>query len=463
GLHRHGLTAPLLGRGPELARLLDLVGPARPGTPAVGGALVLAPPGTGKTRLVTELAGLLGAAGRPCWTVRVGLAPGRGYDVLADLLAAAGLDREDPAPGRGGELVRALLAGDRLDAAPADLYAAWTSLLDAVAPDAVWVVEDLHLAGPDLRAFLHHALAHPSGTAGTPGTPGAAGTAGRRVVLTARPGPLGPDALAGSPHVAVLALEPLSADAARDLVEAFLGAGVLPERLLGAVVAASGGNPLFVEELVRSWIQTGLLHRADDGTWAFTGDAAGAPALPMTVQAIYQGQLDVLPEPVRAVVEHGSVPGTTFPVAALAALGVPDADQPLGELTRVGLLVGPHEHAVGTDSYTYRHALLRDTAYGSLGRHRRAELHARFARWIRALPGPLGTELAGTHLALAHEVLPATRAGLDDGTTVADLAREAASLLADAADAAMVSAPQRAASLLTDALALPAGTGAERL
>ncbi|WP_225753505.1 adenylate/guanylate cyclase domain-containing protein [Actinotalea sp. Marseille-Q4924] len=478
GLRRHGLTAPLLGREDEMARLLDLLEPAG-GDPAgdARAALVLAPPGTGKTRLVTELAERLQAQGRPCWTVRVGLAPGRGYDVVADLLLAAwtasratggadhpddaarvadaftaALTEEDPAHARRvAELVRAVVDGDPLDATPAELYEAWTSALDAAAPHAVWVVEDLHLAGADLKAFLHHALEHP-----------AVGSR-RRVVLTARPGPLGADALAGSPHVAVLALEPLAAQAARELVVAYLGPGVLPEGLLDAVVVASGGNPLFVEELVRSWIQTGLLRRTDPGGWRFTGDAAGAPALPTTVQAIYQGQLDALPDPVRAVVEHGSVPGTTFPVGALPALGVADATRPLDELTRVGLLVGPHEHAVGAASYTYRHALLRDTAYGSIGRHRRAELHVRFARWIQGLPTALGTELAGTHLALAHDVLPATSAGLDDGTTAVDLARDAAALLASAAAASMVSAPQRAASLLAHALALPAGTGAERL
>jgi class 3 adenylate cyclase/tetratricopeptide (TPR) repeat protein len=470
GLPRHGLAAPLLGREPDLRWLLDVVGPSGDDAAAPRGALVVAPPGTGKTRLVTALTDRLRGTGRPCWTVRVGFAPGRGYDVVAGLLAAAWPDGaaasrsraqrvatalvgHGEAPDRAqrtAALAAAVAAGEPLDAPPADLYEAWTAALDAAAPDAVWVVEDLHLAGADLRAFLHHALERPRAP-------------GRRVVLTARPGPVAPDALAGTTRLAVLPLEPLAARAAQDLVEAYLGRGVLPERLLGAVVAASGGNPLFVEELVRSWIQTGLLRRTTGSGWSFTGDADDVPVLPTTVQAIYQGQLDALPEAVRAVVERGSVPGTTFPVGALPALGVPDATRPLDELTHVGLLVGPHEHAVGEASYTYRHALLRDTAYGSIGRHRRAELHARFARWIQGLPSPLGTELAGTHLALAHDVLPATSAGLDDGTTAADLAREAAALLATAAESAMVAAPQRAAALLSHALGLPAGSGAERL
>lgn len=533
-LERHGLTAPLLGRDVELGRLVEVVGagttagaaapspvealgsaaalgrvaapgrapaPGDAGASAGGGttaevgrvpeprraALVVAPPGTGKTRLVAELAARLHAAGRACWVARVGLAPGRGYDVVADLLASAwpGLPAadgseatrrgevlaeavraalvargEDPARARRtAALAGAVVGGGPLDAEPADLYAAWTTALDLADPDAVWVVEDLHLAGADLRAFLHHALEHPADRAG--GRTGAGGA--RAVVLTARPGAVAPDALAGSPHVVVLPLEPLPAAAARDLVEALLGVGTLPPRLLDAVVAASGGNPLFVEELVRSWIQTGLLARADDGRWRFTGDETGTPVLPTTVQAIYQGQLDALPDAVRAVVERGSVPGTTFPVGALPALGVPDPTRPLDELTGTGLLVGPHEHAVGAASYTYRHALLRDTAYGSIGRHRRAELHVRFARWIEGLGTPLAVELAGRHLAVAHDVLPATSDGLEDGTTAADLARAAAGLLAQAADAALVSAPQRAAALLSHALALPAGTGAERL
>ena len=495
GLGDHGMHAPLLGRAAELAELADALAAARTETGAV--VALVAPPGVGKSRLVEELLAGPDGAGTAPRRVLLGDEPHRGYPAVASLLTDAGLAGGDD-DASTAEVVRRLrtlgyadehaavtarhvadlLAGRPLTAQPDDLWAAWTAVLDtADGALPVWVVEDVHLAGPDLQAFLRHAVTHPP-------------AGGRLLLLTGRP-TVGLDAaladLDGSPSWrGVRHLTPLDPPTTRDLLEHLLGRGVLPEEATDGVVAASGGNPLFVEELLRSWIQTGVLRPepgpadaapptggarpaddepegAADGrrTWRFLRDAV--PAVPSTVHAIYQGQLDALPGGSRTVVERGSVPGITFPEDALPALGVAEPDPPLGDLTRTGLLVGPHDHAVGRRAYTYRHALLRDTAYGSLSRRDRAELHARFARWLQADPGPALPELVGTHLALAVEVLPATATGLADGTSTTVLAEEAGRALEEAAAGHLVSSPQRSAALLARALALPGGTGAERL
>jgi hypothetical protein len=135
----------------------------------------------------------------------------------------------------------------------------------------VWIIEDVHFAAPDLRAVLVHALREPH-------------RRNRLVVLTARPairdgGDDDPFTAAG---VDILDLEPLSGEATAALIESLTGPGVLPAEVAAGVAAASGGNPLFVEELLRSWLQSGVLRRDPGGTWLFTGDgerpAAGRPA-----------------------------------------------------------------------------------------------------------------------------------------------------------------------------------------
>lgn len=457
GLSMHGLRAPMLGRERELAWLTEVVGQALAGQ-GPGAVAVVAPPGVGKSRLLEELCASESENGNRSSWVRLGDETERGYQAVARLLEGAGLGGEalealearlattlpTAAEARAAaRLTARLLAAGTLDAEPVDLYTAWTAALDAVpAGLALWVIEDFHLAGPDLRAFVRYALDHAA-----PGR--------RMLLLSARPTAglaLGMADLSG---ISVLHLEPLKADATRLLVAELVGDTVVPGVHVDGIVDASGGNPLFVEELLRSWIQTGVLRAGPDG-WVAAG--TGTPRLPSTVHGIYQGQLDALAPPTRTVVERGSVPGTTFPSDALPALGVAEPGVELRMLTHDGLLVGPHEHPVSREAYTYRHALLRDTAYGSLSRGDRAELHVRFARWIEALGegGPRGAaELIGTHLAQAVDVVPAMAAGLADGTTTAALARQAATRLEQAANEHMVSSPQRAAALLERALTLP--------
>ena len=461
GLSMHGLRAPLLGREEESAALDALLDGAAAAARAL---LVVAPPGAGKSRLVEDFCDRARAAGHVSRVVRLGEEPDRGYACVARLLSAAGrgawadgdvpsgvvdaLVRRGYDRAHAGVLaghVAALLSGRPLTGEPVDLYAAWTAVLDAgEGPTPIWVIEDLHLAGPDLLAFVAFAVQQPRAE-------------GRLVLLTARPSSGLPTA-GELPGVGVLHLEPLTPEATSALVTALVG-DRLPARAVEAVVAASGGNPLFTEELLRSWIRAGVLGRDEAGHWILTGGADPSP--PSTVQAIYQGQLDALQEGSRAVVERGSIPGVTFPSGALPVLGVQDPDRPLHDLTDVGLLAGPHPSPFGERAYTYRHSLLRDTAYGSLARRERASLHVGFARWLEA--GGAGPEVVGTHLATAVDLLPSTVSGPDDGTSAAALAEEAARCLERAAGSHLLASPQRAAVLLRRAMDLPGGTGADRL
>ena len=191
--------------------------------------------------------------------------------------------------------------------------------------------------------------------------------------------------------------------------------------VVDAIAVRSGGNPLFVEELLRAWVSTGLLEQ-DGQDWTIRGPVAGIE-LPATVQGIYAAQLDDLPAPARLIVRRASVAGRQFPVAVLGPLGAADPGG-LEALVRRGIAQGPVSDRVLGDSYLFRHALLRDVGYASLSRAERARLHVRMARWLEGLgeerPGEVA-EVAGRHYAAALDAAPVLSPDVGDG-----LARPAA-------------------------------------
>ncbi len=453
-----GLTAPTIGRDDEIAELLEsLSAPARP----AAGWLVNAPPGAGKTRLLDELGARALAAGHPVWRSDVGDGLDRGFAVIARLVRAA-LDQSE---GRGTTPERllerlhgrgltgrraevavdhtvALLEGSAMDAEPHDRYASWIAVLDALGPTdrrVLWLIEDVHDCIADVRDFLSMALRAPSAV-------------NRLVIATCRPSLIagaGPDPLPGAQ---LLQLAPLDPARVRELIDALVGPGVVPDSVAGAVAASARGNPLFVEELLRTWVQAHVLRRAGDGHWHLT-DGQNM-TLPSTVHGVYQGQLDELSDEARSVATSGSIPGRSFPAGALPVLGIDQPGGGLGELGSLGLLFGPHDGFGSPDAYTYRHALLRDVAYVTLPRKVRAQLHLRFARWMAASAESAQVdELVGTHLAAAHASLPAF-VGDRDGIDRDDVAEEAARRLTQAAETRLAGEPHRAAELLNQALGL---------
>ena len=423
-----GLRAPLLGRDVELSSLTDalhqLDGAARL-------VVVVAPPGTGKTRLVDELeravpadVAVTRARARPD-----ALAP---FEPVRQLVAAA-------AEQSGGEALMSSLAaalGDERAAAVAEelelllgearpaatargaddraaTFDAWLDGLDALAraERELWVVEDVHWAGGDTLAFLRHAGAR-------------AGTS-RLVVATARPAlleRLDPDG------ASVMELPPLSAPDTAGLVCALVG-DALPDSLVDSIAERADGNPLFVEELLRTWIAVGLLVQ-EGSSWRLTASPGEVP-LPATVQAIYAAQIDDLPPDGRELARRAAVAGRRFPVAALLPLGVPEPTRALEPLLRRSLVSGPERDPVFGDTFRYRHALLRDAGYASLARAERARLHARLAGWLEASSAE--PELVGRHYASAAESAPALASEVDAGLSVADASRLAGDWLERAA------------------------------
>ncbi|MFL5964053.1 MAG: AAA family ATPase [Gaiellaceae bacterium] len=195
----------------------------------------------------------------------------------------------------------------------------------------------------------------------------------RPELLDERPGWAG-----GKLNATTTLLEPLSDDAAVALVEE-LG-GDLEESVRARVLAAAGGNPLFVEEMVS-------LARED-------GDVRA----PSTVQALLQARLDRLPPAQRSVIERGAVEGEIFHRLSVTELSGEPIDGELVGLVRKELIRRERGTITDDDAYRFRHLLIRDAAYDALPKETRADLHERFARWLERRGGLVELdEILGHH------------------------------------------------------------------
>lgn len=167
-----------------------------------------------------------------------------------------------------------------------------------------------------------------------------------------------------------------------------------PEEL-ETVVERSGGNPLYVEELTRLWLSRGPGRRRSD--------------LPLTLEQSLLARLDQLPS-AKAVVQIASVIGRRFDFGLLLTLLAWRPEELKHELSRLvetGMLFARGE--VPQATYTFKHALIQDAAYGSLLRRTQEEIHAAVAEALRARGGA-APELLAHHYAAARKVRQAVAA-----------------------------------------------------
>ena len=285
--------------------------------------------------ILQEHLGLRDEASRDEILARLGergvLALALGYDVTADLHPLAARDR---------------------------FRDAWVSLLtDAAARSpVVLLVEDVHWAEHALLELLERTVRDVRGPL--------------LVVATSRPdeGWSG-----GRRNVTHVQLGPLHADAAAELV------ADLPEPVRDLLVRRAEGNPFFVEELVESLIDRGVLTRAN-GHW----NATAVPeriATPDSVRGVLAARIDLLPAREKSALQAAAVIGRAFWEGPVRELIASDADFALLEERdfirprRESRLEGEREHSI-------KHALTREVAYAGIPKARRAHLHAAFADWI---------------------------------------------------------------------------------
>ena len=376
-----GLSAAFVGRDEELGRLQagyeQVVAERSPRL-----ELILGDPGVGKTRLVRELWQWL-AAREPQPLQRTGRCLSYGqiaYWALGEILKEhlglldsdgpeAALDRLQEREILGLALgldvaggLHPLVARDRFQ----DAWAALLEELSAERPVAL-LVEDLHWAEEPLLDVLEHLLKTVRGPL--------------LVIATARPE--FQEQRPGFKATETIALDPLPADASEQLLAGLLGADP-PADLLPAIAPAEG-NPFFVEEVLASLLDRGLLERRNGG-WVLH-EHAGGLGVPDTVQAVVAARIDLLDAADKAALQAASLIGRIFwsgPVYELLEGLEPD----LHVLEERDFIRRRHGSAVeGEREYAIKHAVTREVAYASIPKAKRARLHAAFAAWLERFGG----------------------------------------------------------------------------
>src|SRR5437588_2499473 len=383
-------------------------------------ALISGPAGIGKSRLVREFLNMASAR-HPETTILQGRCPSTGdgltYWALSELLRReCQISLDEPAASAGDRLRQkveaalqrvaadqgtidhtvfalALTAGITIPGNPLDtlrpaavdweLQLAWPRFIDACATagPVILVLEDLHWAGDRLIAVVERLLARSTGPL--------------LLVTAARPElrKTHPEFGEGREAIAVFALRALSEQQSTTLLDEILEGSALPETLRRDLVATADGNPLFLEEIIRRLIDGGMLVRDGSG-WRVAGTLP--TALPDTVTAVLGARIDALPPAQKRALQEAAVIGRVFWETPLRlATADPDVTSSLLALEAKGLVsVHPTSSIAGQLEFIFKHALVRDVAYASLPRIRRARAHAEAARWLEQIDGDGSEELA---------------------------------------------------------------------
>jgi class 3 adenylate cyclase/tetratricopeptide (TPR) repeat protein len=198
-----------------------------------------------------------------------------------------------------------------------------------------------------------------------------------------------------------LRLDPLPPVSAEEFLHALLGDDPSLEPLTHLLIARTEGNPFFLEESVRTLVETGVLV-GEPGAYRLA-QAIPTVQVPATVQAVLAARIDRLPPEDKRLLQTAAVIGTEVPLPLLRAIA---------ELTEEGLQWGlAHLQAAEflyatrlfpEPEYTFTHALIHEVAYGSLLLERRRVLHARIVEALEALAGDRVAEQVER---LAHHAL----------------------------------------------------------
>ena len=182
-----------------------------------------------------------------------------------------------------------------------------------------------------------------------------------------------------------LALSPLSSDDGDTLVSSFLAISELPPRLGRMIVEKTDGNPFFLEEVVRTLIDSGAVVRDQSGARWRSVTEVEEIASPENVQTLITSRFDRLESEVRSTLQMASVIGRSFDYKVLKLVSdtASQLDRQLSTLQRVELIW--EAARVPEVEYMFRHELTREAAYNSILRRRSRQFHRRVGEAIEEL------------------------------------------------------------------------------
>jgi class 3 adenylate cyclase/tetratricopeptide (TPR) repeat protein len=391
-----GLTR-FVGRDTELEQLRAALERARAGRGQV--VAIVGEPGVGKSRLVWELVHSHRTDG---WLVlessSVSYGKATTWLPVIDLMKAYfSLEDRDDARRAREKLTGKLLT---LDEGLRPALPALQSLLEVPVEDAAWlrmtaeqqrprildavrrlllresqeqplllVLEDLHWIDSETQALVESLVESvPS----------------HRVLLLVNYRPEYRHGWGGKTYYGQIRLDPLPPETAETLLDALLGedAGLAPLRSL--LIERAQGNPFFLEESVRSLVETGML-AGERGAYRLA-QAAHVVQMPATVQAILAARIDRLPPGDKGLLQAASVVGKDVPLPLLQAIAGLAEGELAAALERLQSAEFLYEARLFPEvEYTFKHALTHEVAYASLLHERRRALHRQTVEAIERL------------------------------------------------------------------------------
>ncbi len=422
-----------VGRERELAELHDRLSRVEKGHGQIVG--IVGEPGVGKSRLCYEVSRL------PCthgWLILENSPVAYGKDIpyfpIVDLLTTYfQLDASDEPQTIHDKITTKL---QTLDEGLRSIVPPLLALLDQAVDDPPWqalepserrqltldalkrllvresqirpvllIVENLHWIDTETQAFLD-GLVNSLPTA--------------RLLLLVNYRPEYQHRWGSKPYYTPLRLDPLGPERVAELLRSLLGEDVTLTALNQHLIEKTEGNPFFLEESIRTLVDTQLLVEAP-GAYRLAPRVGAAPRVrpeegdhrglslpleirvPATVQAVLSARIDVLAPEDKRLLQMAAVIGSEVPFVLLRALAEQPDERLRTGLSHLQVAEFLYETSLFPDlSYTFKHALTHEVAYGSLLPERRRALHARI---VEALETLAGDRVAEQVECLAHHAL----------------------------------------------------------
>ena len=198
-----------------------------------------------------------------------------------------------------------------------------------------------------------------------------------------------------------LRLDPLPPASADEVLQALLGDDPSLAPLKHLLITRTEGNPFFLEESVRTLVETGVLV-GEPGAYRLA-QALPTIQVPATVQAVLAARIDRLPPEDKRLLQTAAVIGTEVPLPLLQAIAELPEDALHRGLAHLQAAEFLYETRLFPErEYTFKHALTHEVAYSSLLQERRRVLHARIVEALEALAGDRVAEQVER---LAHHAL----------------------------------------------------------